>query len=115
MLDWLGAGTNPSEYQLGQSKMGWIIQPELRLPAGSTARNQPTGPKGIRRASEGHPNGIRRVWERVVALLAAWTGETGALRVGADLTFPAAASEQEVAFPLTPARSLGERENPRPR
>jgi hypothetical protein len=36
-VDWLGAGTNPSEYQLGQSKMGWIIQPELRLPAGSTA------------------------------------------------------------------------------
>lgn len=37
-VEWLGAGTNgPSEYHLGQSKMGWIIQPEVRLPAGSTA------------------------------------------------------------------------------
>jgi hypothetical protein len=36
-VEWLGAGTSPGQYQLGQSKMGWIIQPELRLPAGSTA------------------------------------------------------------------------------
>ncbi len=34
---WFGTQTNsPSQYQLGQSKMGWIISPELRLPAGST-------------------------------------------------------------------------------
>ena len=26
-----------SEYQLGQSKMGWLISPEVRLPVGSTA------------------------------------------------------------------------------
>lgn len=32
----LGAGTNnPSEFQLGFSKMGWVILPELRLPAWS--------------------------------------------------------------------------------
>jgi hypothetical protein len=36
-VDWVGAGTSPGQYQLGQSKMGWIIQPELRLPAGSAA------------------------------------------------------------------------------
>ena len=36
-VDWLGTGTGTSAYQLGQSKMGWIVQPELRLPTGSTA------------------------------------------------------------------------------
>jgi hypothetical protein len=36
--DWLVPSTNsPSEYHLGQSKMGWIVQPEVRLRAGSTA------------------------------------------------------------------------------
>ena len=36
--DFFGPGTNrPSEYDLGNSKDGWVILPELRLPAGSAA------------------------------------------------------------------------------